>query len=70
MNACITQFSVYILCCNILYLYTQILYMDMAIALRSLNEMQQTVIMRLTIIQHDLSVIYVTYFQKYYYKMK
>ena len=41
--------------------------MDMTIALKSLNEMQQTDIMRLTIIQHDITVIYVTYFQMYMY---
>ena len=44
--------------------------MDMTIALKSLNEMQQTVSMRLTIIPHDITVIYVTYFQMYYYLMK
>ena len=40
--------------------------MDMTIALKSLNEMQQTASMRLTLIQHDITVIYVTYFQMYY----
>ena len=35
----------------------------MTIALKSLNEMQQTASMRLTIIHHDITVIYVTYFQ-------
>ena len=39
--------------------------MDMTIALNSLNEMQQTASMRLTIIQNS-TVIYVTYFQIYY----
>ena len=34
--------------------------MDMTIAIKSLNEMQQTVSMRLTIISHDITVIYVT----------
>ena len=47
--------------------YTKLLYMDMTIALKSLNEMQQTASMRLTIIQQDNLVIYVTYFQMYYY---
>ena len=47
--------------------YTKFLYMDMTIALKSLNGMQQTASMRLTIIQHDITVIYVTYFQMYYY---
>ena len=42
--------------------YTKFLYMDMMIGLKSLNEMQQTASMRLTIIQHDITVIYVTYF--------
>ena len=44
--------------------------MDMTIALKSLNEMQQTASMRLIIIQHDITVIYVTYFQMYYYLMQ
>ena len=43
--------------------YTKFLYMDMTIALKSLNEMQQTASIRLTIIQHDITVIYVTYFR-------
>ena len=47
--------------------YTKFLYMDMTTALKSLNEMQQTANMRITIIQHDTTVIYVTYFQMYYY---
>ena len=47
--------------------YTKFLYMDMTIASKSLNEMQQTVSMRLTIIHHDMTVIYVTYFQMYHY---
>ena len=47
--------------------YTKFLYMDMTIALKSLNEMHQTASMRLTIIQYDVTVIYVTYFQMYYY---
>ena len=52
--------------------YTKFLYMNMMIALKSLNEMQQTASMRLTIIQHDFTVIYVTYFQihVYYYLMQ
>ena len=49
--------------------YSKFLYMDMTIALKSLNEMRQTVHVRLTIIQHDITVIYVTYFQMYYYLM-
>ena len=44
--------------------------MDITIALKSLNEMQQTASMRLTIIQHVIKVIYVTYFQMYYYLMQ
>ena len=44
--------------------------MGMAIAIKPLDEMQQTASMRLTIIQHDITVIYVTYFQMYYYLMK
>ena len=42
--------------------YTKCLYMDKTIDLKSLNEMQQTASMRLTILQHDITVIYVTYF--------
>ena len=49
---------------------SKFLYMDMTKALKSLNEMQQTFSMRLTIIQHDITVIYVTYFQMYYYLMQ
>ena len=44
--------------------------MDMTIALKSLNEMQQTASMCLTIIQHDITVICVTYFQTNYYLMQ
>ena len=47
--------------------YTKFLYMDMTIALKSLKEMQQTASMRLTSIQHDITVIYVSYFQMYDY---
>ena len=49
---------------------TKFLYMDMTIALQLLNEMQQTARMRLTIIQHDITVTYVTNFQMYYYLMQ
>ena len=63
-----TIFSVHFLLQLIVYAtYTKFLYMDMTIALNLLNEMQQTASMRLTIIQHDISVIYVTYFQMYNY---
>ena len=59
-----TIFSVHSLLQNIVSVtYTKFLYMDMRIALKSLNEMQQTASMRLTIIQHDNTVIYVTYFK-------
>ena len=50
--------------------YTKFLYIDMTIALKSINEMQQTASMRLTIIHHDITVIYVTYFQMNYYLMQ
>ena len=50
--------------------YTKFLYMDMTIDLKSLNEKQETASMCLTIIQHDITVIYVTYFQMYYYLMR
>ena len=49
--------------------YTKFLYMNMTISLKSLNEMQQTASMRLTIIQYDSTVPYVTYFQMYYYSI-
>ena len=66
-----TQFSEYILCCNMLYLSpANFLYMAKTVALKSLNEMQQTASMRLTIIPHDITVIYATYFQMYYYLMQ
>ena len=44
--------------------------MGMTIGLKSLNEMQQTASIRFTIIQHDITVIYITYFQMYYYLMQ
>ena len=50
--------------------YTKLLYIDMTIALKSLNEMQQTVSIRLTIIPHDITVVYVTYFQMCFYWMQ
>ena len=50
--------------------YTKFLFLDMTKALKSLNEMQQTVSIRLAIIPHDITVIYVTYFQMYYYLMQ
>ena len=65
-----TIFSVYSLLQYIVSVtYTKFLYMDMTLAFKSLNEMQQTASIRLTIIQHDMTVIYVTYFQMYYYLM-
>ena len=50
--------------------YTKFLYMDMMIALKLLNEKQQTVSIRLTINPHEITVICVTYFQMYYYLMQ
>ena len=50
--------------------YTKFLYMDMTVALKSLNEMQKTARIRLTITQHDITFICVTYFQMYYYLMQ
>ena len=50
--------------------YTKFLYIDMTLALNSLNKMQQTASTYLNIIQHDITVIYVTYFQMYYYLMQ
>ena len=44
--------------------------MNMTIALKSFNEMQQTASMRLIIIQHDITVIYVTYFKMNNYLMQ
>ena len=49
--------------------YTKFLYMDMTIAFKSLNEIQQSVSIHLTIIPHDITIMYVTYFQMYYYLM-
>ena len=61
-----TIFSVHSLLQNIVSVtYTKFLYIDMTIALKSLNEMQQTASMCVTIIRHDITVIYVTYFQMY-----
>ena len=58
-----TTFSVHSLLQYIVYvIYTYFLYMDMTIALKSLNEMQQIASMRLPIIQYDITVIYITYF--------
>ena len=66
-----TIFSVhYLLQYIVSVTYTKFLFMDMTIALKSLNEMQQTASMRLTIIQYVITVIYVTYFQMYYYLMQ
>ena len=66
-----TIFSVYFLLQYIVSVtFTKFLYMDMTIALKSLYEMQQTASIRLTIIQHDTTVIYVTYFQLYCYLMQ
>ena len=65
------KFSVHFLLQYIVFVtYTKFLYMDMTIALKSLNEMQQTASMRLTILQHDITFIYVTYYQMYYYLMQ
>ena len=66
-----TIFSLHsLLQCIVSLTYTKFVYMDMTIALKSFKEMQQTASMRLTIIQHDITVIYVTYFQMYYYLMQ
>ena len=50
--------------------YTKFLYMDMTTAFKSLNVMQQTASMLLTIIQNGITVIYVTDFQMCYYLMQ
>ena len=39
--------------------YTKFLYMDMMIALKSLNEIQQAVSMPLTIMPHAITIIYI-----------
>ena len=66
-----TIFSVHsLLQYNVSVTSTKFLYMDMTISLKSLNEMQQTASMHLTIIQNDMAVIYVTYFQMYFYLMQ
>ena len=59
-----TIFSVHSLLQYIVYVsYAKFLYIDMTIALESVNEMQQIVTIRLTIKPHDITVIYVTYCQ-------
>ena len=66
-----TIFSVHsLLQCIVSVIYTKFLYMDMTIALKLINEVQQTASMHLNIIPHDITVIYVTYFQMYYYLMQ
>ena len=50
--------------------YTKILHMNTTIALKPLNIMHQTASMHLTIIQYDITVTYVTYFQMYYHLIK
>ena len=66
-----TIFSVHSLLLYIVSVtYTKFLYIDMTIALKSFNEMQPTASMHLTIIQYDITVTYVTYFQMYYYLMQ
>ena len=66
-----TIFSVYSLLQYIVSVtYTKIFYIDMTIALKSLNQMQQTASMHLTIIQYYIIVTYVTYFQMFYYLMQ
>ena len=64
-----TIFSVHSLLQNIVSVtYTKVLDMDMKIAYKSIIEMQQTASIRLTTsILHDITAIYVTYFQIYYY---
>ena len=66
-----TNFSV-VLCCSVLYMRPILnsYIWRMTRALKSLHEMQQTTSMRFTIIPHDITVIYVTYFQMYYYLMQ
>ena len=70
---CYTIFSV-VFCCNLHVLYMWRILNSyiwrMTIALQSLNELQQTASLRLTIIPHDITVIYVTNFQMYYYLMQ
>ena len=56
--------------CIVSVTYTNFIYMDMTIDLMSLNEMQQTVSIFLTIKPHDITPIYVTFFQMYYYLMQ
>ena len=56
-------FSAAIYCFCDLYL---ILIYGHGDSLKSFNKMQQTASMRLTIMPHAITVIYVTYFQMYY----
>ena len=50
--------------------YTKFLYMGTTITSKSLNKMQQTASMRLAILQRDIIVIYVTFFQMYHFLMQ
>ena len=50
--------------------YTKFLYIDITIVLKSSDEIQQTASIRLNTIPRDITVIYVTYFQMYYYLMQ
>ena len=65
-------FSVYVLCCNILYLWlilnSYIYGHDDSLKIIKCNA--ETASMRLTIIQHDITVIYVIFFQMYFYLMQ
>ena len=44
--------------------------MDMTIAVKASNEMQETASLRLNSIPYNITIIYVTYFQIYYYLMQ
>ena len=47
--------------------YTKVLYIDITIVFKSSDERHQLARIRLTIIPRDITVIYVIYFQMYYY---
>ena len=51
----IKHYNIFIIIVSVTY--TKFLYIDMTIALKSFNEMQQTASLRLSIILHDITVI-------------
>ena len=50
--------------------YTYFLYIDIKLVLKAFNLMQKTFSMQLNNKLYDITLIYVTYFQMYYYFMQ